>query len=253
MALDINYFVFNGQDSRDFGIWITAGGLGAFCGSEADITSYAVAGRDGDVIISNNRRRNKPIPYQIFLNPPEGLTLGEAAMNIRNWLQADTEYHTLRDGYNPGYYRMAAYVESFELSDIALQGGTATLTFTTMPGLYLDPVFVGGKGTVTLVNPTKLRASPVIRLESVSGVVNMLFQSQEDGSKTYTFGKEGKTYENVVVDCENMMIYEEGEPPENLFPTCNFPLEFPSLPVGTTTLTVSGNPQIDVEPRWRSR
>lgn len=253
MALDINYFVFNGQDSRDFGIWITAGGLGVFNGSAADVTSTSVAGRDGDVIISNKRRGNKPVPYSFALNPPGGMTLGEAAERVRNWLQADDAYHVLRDSYNPWRYAEAAYLEAFTISDIALKAGTGTINFSARPRLYHDTYPITGTGSVKLINPTGFVSKPVIRLDSVSGKVSLLFQSDAEGSKTYTFGEEGKTYQNVVINCENMLIYEDKTVPTNLFSVCDFPLEFPTLPAGVTTLTVSGNPSITVEPRWYSR
>lgn len=253
MGRNINFFIFNGRDSRDFGLWVTAGGLGTFDGAAADTTSNAVAGRDGDVLVSNNRRGNKPLPYQVFLNLPPGLTLAQATDDIRNWLQEDDQYHRLEDSYHPGFYREAAYLETFSFSDTALKGGTATITFSCKPNLRFEDIPVTGTGTVKLINPTRLRAKPLIRLGAVSGVVSLLFQSDADGSKTYTFGEEGKSYQDVVIDCESMRIYEDGIIPNNLFLVCKFPLEFPSLPLGVCTLTVSGNPEISVIPRWISR
>ena len=253
MALNINHFSFNGRNSRDFGLWITSGGLGTFNGAAPDTTANAIAGRDGDVLVSNARRGNLSISYPVFLDLPGGLTLGQATDDIRNWLMEDDQYHRLEDSYHLGFYREAAYLEAFNFTHTALRGGTATITFSCKPDLYFDAMPVTGTGSVKLINPTRLRAKPVIRLDAVTGVVSLLFQSSTDGSMTYTFGEADQSYQDVVIDCENMRIYEDKTIPNNLFSACNFPLEFPSLPPGVCTLTVSGSPKIAVEPRWRSR
>lgn len=253
MGQNINFFIFNNRDSRDFGLWVTAGGLGTFDGAAADTASNAVAGRDGDVLISNSRRGNLSITYPVFLNIPPGLTLDQATDDIRNWLQEDDQYHRLEDSYHPGFYREAAYLETFSFSDIALKGGTATITFSCKPNLRFEDTSITGIETVKLTNPTKLRAKPLIRLSAVTGETGLLFQSDADGSKTYTFGEAGQSYQDVVIDCENMRIYEDKTVPNNLFSVCKFPLEFPSLPPGVCTLTVSGSPEISVTPRWISR
>ena len=48
----INWFIFDGKNSRDYGIYIS--GSGTFNAPEMDITTVEIPGRNGDLTISNN-------------------------------------------------------------------------------------------------------------------------------------------------------------------------------------------------------
>ena len=61
----INWFIFDGKNSRDYGIYIS--GSGTFNAPEMDITTVEIPGRNGDLTISNNRFRNITVEYPAFI------------------------------------------------------------------------------------------------------------------------------------------------------------------------------------------
>ena len=109
--MDKPYFSFAGQDSRDYGIWITSKQV--YGGGAADVTQQSISGRNGDLLIPNKRRKNHSVSYGIYLQTPGGYTLSEAAMRVRCWLYRSTQYQKLFDSYQPDFYRWAAYLEEF--------------------------------------------------------------------------------------------------------------------------------------------
>lgn len=253
--MDKPYFSFAGQDSRDYGIWITSKKV--YGGGAADVTQQSISGRNGDLLIPNKRRKNHSVSYGIYLRTPGGYTLSEASMRVRCWLYRSTQYQKLFDSYQPEFYRWAAYLEEFALEDSGIRDATGTLTFTAKPGLhYVTGDWpVSGTGTIRLINPSPEPALPVIRIPAVSGVTTILVQN-DVGSFSYPFGAEGESYTDVVVNCETMKLYEDKPVPTNLFGVCGFPLEFPSLAEGVNTLFLVGsdlqpkNIAFTVEPRW---
>ncbi len=132
--MDKPYFSFAGQDSRDYGIWITSKKV--YGGGAADVTQQSISGRNGDLLISNKRRKNHPVSYGIYLQTPGGYTLSEASMRVRCWLYRPTQYQKLTDSYQPDFYRWAAYLEEFALEDSGIRDAAGTLTFTAKPGLH---------------------------------------------------------------------------------------------------------------------
>ena len=61
----MNVFYFGGKCSRDFGIYIS--GSGTFNAPERDVEPIEIPGRNGALIVSNNRFRNIIIPYPAFI------------------------------------------------------------------------------------------------------------------------------------------------------------------------------------------
>ena len=89
----LEYFTFGGTSSASFNFIIMENdNLNSF---ENDIELISVPGRTGDLIVNNNRKKNKEININAYVDL-EGL--GDAktiARNINNWLAGDVEYKSL--------------------------------------------------------------------------------------------------------------------------------------------------------------
>ncbi|MBR5931241.1 MAG: hypothetical protein IKZ95_04355, partial [Lachnospiraceae bacterium] len=61
----IEYFVFGGQDSRNYGIYIS--GSGVFGAPERDGSKVSIPGRNGEMFLDNGRYKNIEIKYPAFI------------------------------------------------------------------------------------------------------------------------------------------------------------------------------------------
>ena len=89
----LEYFTFGGTSSASFNFIIMKNDN--LSGFENDFELKTVPGRTGDLIINNNRKKNKEINIDAYVDL-EGL--GDAktvARNINNWLTGDVEYKPL--------------------------------------------------------------------------------------------------------------------------------------------------------------
>ena len=89
----LDYFVYGGTSSASFNFIITENdNLNSF---ENDFETVSIPGRHGDLILSNNRKKNKEINIEAYIDL-EGL--GDAqtvAKNIKQWLKGEVKYKTL--------------------------------------------------------------------------------------------------------------------------------------------------------------
>ena len=89
----LDYFVYGGTSSASFNFIITENdNLNSF---ENDFELIEVPGRSGDLLINNNRKKNKEINIEAYADIEE---LGDAhtvAKNIKQWLQGEVKYKTL--------------------------------------------------------------------------------------------------------------------------------------------------------------
>ena len=60
-----NYFIFNSQDSRNYGVYIS--GEGTFNAPARAYEMVSVPGRNGDLIISQDRYLNTELTYPAFI------------------------------------------------------------------------------------------------------------------------------------------------------------------------------------------
>ena len=89
----LEYFTFGSTSSASFNFIIMENdNLSSF---ENDFELISIPGRTGDLIVNNNRKKNKEINIKAYVDL-EGL--GDAktvARNINNWLAGDVEYKPL--------------------------------------------------------------------------------------------------------------------------------------------------------------
>lgn len=231
-----NYFTFGGLDSRNFGIYIS--GSGVYNAPERDYERVSVAGRDGDLLLSNQRLNNIKLTYPAFVYT--NFKQNIAAM--RDAFLSLTGYQQLTDTYHPDEYRMAYFEGGTEINPTKkLEAGDFKLSFMCKPQRYLltgaTPVQVASGDTLT--NPTYQPARPLIRVYGHGTLIV--------GSETITVASSSNAY--IDIDSEVMDCFCG---PVNCNSLVSFQsYEFPVLPAGQTGITYGGNiTKVEITPRW---
>ena len=89
----LDYFVYGGTSSASFNFMIVENdNLNGF---ENDFELIEIPGRSGDLLINNNRKKNKEINIEAYVDLDR---LGDAktvSKNIKQWLQGEVKYKTL--------------------------------------------------------------------------------------------------------------------------------------------------------------
>ena len=143
-----NYFILNGVDSRDFGVYIS--GQGTFDAPQKSYTFYNVPGRDGALLSSDNRLENATLTYEAFIYKD----FNENVANFRTFLLSLNGYAKLTDSYHPDEFRYAVYTGPFEPKvQSKNDAGSFKITFSCKPQRYLlsgEAETVIGQGSSTM-------------------------------------------------------------------------------------------------------
>lgn len=127
-----NYFILDGVDSRDYGVYIS--GQGTFSAPKKAYTFYNVPGRNGALLGNEHRLENIEVSYEAFIYT----NFDENMAKFRSFLLSLNGYVKLTDSYHPDEYRMAAYDGPFEPEVTAMNdAGSFTITFTCKPQRFL--------------------------------------------------------------------------------------------------------------------
>lgn len=247
----INWFSYNGRDSREFPIYITS--KNSFDKPERDISIVEVPGRNGDIIIDNGRFKNVKIDYGLkFI--VEGLTgwenydFASSYNKISEWLRPTAEYYNLTDSYDPNYYRKACLKSSIKLKQLHYDIGAFNVSFSCKPYRYRfdgeDVIQLTSGGTIT--NPESEYSLPLIRVYSTSNGDVTFTITTDSGFLTFlVMNVEGY----VDIDSEAMNVYKGSSNYNNNYVHSGFP----KLAPGENTIEFTSNVQsIQITPRWRT-
>lgn len=236
-----NHFIFNGQSSLDYGVYI--GGQGTYNAPQRDISKVSIPGRNGDLIMDNGRFLNVQVSYPIVVMD----RFRDRTYAIRAWLSSPTTYARLEDTYHPDEYRMGMLTGGIQFETSAFNlTGKAVITFDCKPERFLksgeswvDLAGTAGSGApvTSMQNPTRFDSKPlinaVIRPTGQDGVITI-------GNQTITILGTTQTAEsNITIDCALMDCYNGTT---NLNSRVSFSGQgFPVLPPGETGVSVSGS------------
>jgi predicted phage tail component-like protein len=154
-------FTFNGTSSGQFGLRVTSDYVINSTGQ--DINTVTVAGRDGDLLLSNNRLKSVTIELPCTIMSNKKLT--DAGSDISNWLNV-AGYKDLTLSWDPDFIYRSAFIETFEIAGLMRQFGKVKLNFLTYPVKF----YKQGRTTQTLSNGAtvngigNVNAKPIITL-----------------------------------------------------------------------------------------
>ncbi|MFT8869545.1 hypothetical protein [Liquorilactobacillus nagelii] len=236
----ISTFDFNGHNSEEFSMYINV--ELTLSSSQPDYSTVEVPGRDGDLILPNNRYKSfsQTIPV-IFLGGYNG-TMSKIEQ-VRRWLLSDTEFHNFKLSSDSGYTYRAAYLGNFEVKK-ATDGLSADLNFEMMPYKYLNSGLDSQtlSSDTTLTNSGNIPALPLLKITG-SGDIKVTLDNQTVSLKGIDTG--------IILDCESQLCTSLDGTRTQFDKLYS---DFPSLPVGSTKISWPGTvSKFEITPRWKVR
>ncbi len=228
----MNSFTFNGKSSADFGLIIDSKQI--YSSPKRDISAVSVSGRNGDVLIDNNRYSNVTVTYTVGIKD-----ISKNIKMLKAWL-LKPGYFVLSDTYNPDYFRLAYFNSSLDVTELLQNVGKAVISFSCKPFMYSYE----GQKTITIIadteieNPEPFSSLPLLKVYG-------------NGSVTFFINNNTYTIDNVssyvFIDCELMSAYiDTSLMNKNIKFTA-----FPTLSAGSNTVSLGDNcSSIEITPRW---
>ena len=230
---------FGGVCSNRFGVYLTD--IRIADSPKRDISFLSIPGRNGDLIIDNNRWNNVDITYSFAIT--KGFSGGFDAFKAA--LLSQNGYQELSDSIYPEVFRLAIVKAAINPKPLSRnRAGTFDVTFHCKPQRYLK----SGRTTIHITKPTTLygggfAAKPLV---TVYG----------SGPGTLTIGKttvEIKDMDDrLTLDCDLQTAYRYlgDSAPENMNGNIYAP-SFPELGKGENPISWTGGiSNIDIIPRW---
>lgn len=261
----LNNFTWNNHNSLEFGVVIASSM--SHTAPERDTESIDIPGRNGSLLLSNNRYSNIAITYECALIPNNTQSYDEQLEAVLDWLYGgdNDSYQTLIDSYHTDTYRLARIVDTIEPEkDGAVY--RFTINFECQPQRYYfngDNWLNLSNTTLTLINPSKYIAQPKIII-SGNSAKNTLSDTITVDGVTYGFDSwtgvasaNGNNYINdVIIDSELQDVYlSDGTPANRYFRksvggVLSYPERVIDLSVGKHTITHTGSCAVKIKPRW---
>lgn len=230
----MNSFIFNGQSSADFGLIISQKDI--YSAPARDQSFVSVPGRNGDVIVDNNRYENATVYYTVGCKD-----IKNKATALKLWL-CKPGYFRLTDTYQPSYFRMAAFASALPIDEVLENVGQAKIVFNCKPFMYS----VAGEDTITLTtagsvnNPEGFESLPYIK---ITGSENVTLTINNNSYYMTSIGP------SIELDSELMSAYRGST---LLNSKIGF-TEFPVLEPGTNNISWTGSvTKVEIVPRWRT-
>lgn len=158
-----NYLIFGGVNSANYGIYIT--GSGVYDAPERVVERVAVPGRNGTLVIDQDRYENISVEYPAFAFGKSRKEFQDKIDAFRNAIASQIGYKRLEDSYHPEEYRMATYAEGLKV-DVGPYGGSGrfTLKFNCKPQRFLrdGEHSVAKANGEKIINPTEHSSEPLL-------------------------------------------------------------------------------------------
>ena len=158
-----NYLIFGGVNSANYGIYIT--GSGVYDAPERVVERVAVPGRNGALVIDQDRYENISVEYPAFAFGKSRKEFQDKIDAFRNAIASQIGSKRLEDSYHPEEYRMATYAEGLKV-DVGPYGGSGrfTLKFNCKPQRFLrdGEHSVAKANGEKIINPTEHSSEPLL-------------------------------------------------------------------------------------------
>lgn len=236
-----NYFILDGEDSRDYGVYIS--GSGVFDAPARKGQKVSIPGRNGTLFIDEEGAfDNITLKYPAFI----ARDFANNMAAFRNMILSKRGYVRLQDTYNPDEYRLARYDGGIEAKMLTnLKAGKFDISFDCYPQRYL----ISGENEIaftaagTIINPSLFASKPLLVITG-TGVF---------GLGTHLITLTGTASQTIYIDCESMEIYTQAggilSPASSLVSfNTNY---FPDIQPGENGVSLgSGITKAVITPRW---
>lgn len=248
--------VFNGLSSADYGIKVWQ--PPTYVIPERDYEVIHVPGRNGDLLLDKDSYKNTTRSYVVSFGKSDRNDFTLLANSLSEWLHSCSGYARLEDSYEPDYYRIAAYRETNNITNVYHQAGQATIKFECKPQRFLksgDRIIKFLKQTTPrpprprqthgyLDNPTFFESRPIIKV----------YGSGNGNIKIGQYTVEIESINNyIIIDSEALDTYSFDEKGNVINCNSNITLNgnFPRLKKGRNEIIFSGGiTALEVQPKW---
>lgn len=231
-------FTFNGKKNTEFGLKVAEGKK--ITTSSPDVERVAVAGRDGELLISNNRLNSAELSFPVNFVKEKGLIATEV-YRISEWLNV-AGYKDLTISYDPDFIYRAAYLETFSIEETMRQFGKTTINFVCYPIKF----YKQGRTKQTIMNGAtvnglgNVNAKPIITLRG-SGDCTLTI----NGRKTKLRGVQN----SIVLDMQANQVYSGNLPAwDKVARSPEF--QMPYLDYGRNLISWDGSFTVEMIPNW---
>lgn len=231
-------FTFNGKKNTEFGLKVAEGKK--ITTSSPDVERVAVAGRDGELLISNNRLNSAELSFPVNFVKEKGLIATEV-YKISEWLNV-AGYKDLTISYDQDFIYRAAYLETFSIEETMRQFGKTTINFVCYPVKF----YKQGRVKQSLMNGAtvnglgNVNAKPIITLRG-SGDCTLTI----NGRKT----KLRSVQNSIVLDMQANQVYSGNLPAwDKVVRSPEF--QMPYLDYGRNLISWDGSFTAEMIPCW---
>ena len=230
-------FTFNDISSSRYGLRVTSEYVINSTGQ--DIDTVAVAGRDGDLLLSNNRLKSVTLELPCTISGSRKLT--DVESDISHWLNV-AGYKDLTLSWDSDFIYRSAFKETFEIASIMRQFGKVKLNFLTYPVKF----YKQGRVKQTLMNGAtvngigNVNAKPIITLRG-SGDCTLTI----NGRKTKLRGVQN----SIILDMQANQVYSGNLPAwDKVVRSPEF--QMPYLDYGRNLISWDGSFTAEIVPNW---
>lgn len=248
----LNYFIYNGKDSRDFGIMVKS--KTTYNQSTKDNSYVSVPGRSGDIITTRNRLNNVIIHYDLrmFIEysgmTDQNIFMRLAIDDLKEWLTANSTYNVLSDSYaGDDYFMYANFSGGIEFSQTGKNVVDFSVDFNCKPFLYSEigqiKITQSSLSSSFIVkNPDISASMPYIKI--IGGTSCRFGISNSLGN----FNFEISNYSNYVeIDSQTKNCYKDTQNLNGYF-TGKFPIFAPGN--NTITKSIGDVTSVEIIGRW---
>lgn len=236
---ELQYFIFNGISSADFGIIIT--NTNQLSSPERNIDIVEVDGRNEVLVIDKGNYK----PFELKLEcsiDSENTDINELARNIKRWLQSDFSYKKLILSDDDEYYYEAICANKLDIEEVIIELGEFQVTFLCKA----LKKHINGNNKIILTSPkiiqnSYMNSNPYIKIVG-NGDINININNQKLILKNIE--------DEIEIDCEIMNAYKNVND-KIILQNHKMYSDFPILEEGRNSISWTGNIiRLEITPRW---
>lgn len=227
--------LYNGVNLNDFNCAVDTSNV--FNSASKSLEKVQINGRNGDLILSNDRYDNISVSIPCFIR----YNFKTNFRRLTDFLKNTEGYCKLETGEEADLFRLACFYDVIEASTTQInREGQFTLVFDCKPQIFLKSGQIWNKlttGSQILINPTYSASLPLFQVKG-TGTITVNDTVIQLNANTGT----------TTIDCETGDAYQDTiNRNGNLIVTDN---QMPKLNSGNNNIKVTGFSSVQIMGRW---